>query len=304
MATAPCAIGRTIQRPAPMWAMMDGAIPANRLKVKAAELLRGGARTRVFAETRRARVRRLKPPDTPGGFQPYVMRDRDFIATKGESSMANSTTIPRESRSADSTAARSRSVAIHRLTSSTKPLKRPIAVSITPSPRTLRTDAKAAAALADLSDLEGVIHSLLSSALEKIVDRMDRASLRSDGQSRRPLAIAETDSSIEPSARSPAEPRETMLRVGALELDLINRTAKRGDRPIDLLPSGRIAVLELLASQAAISIESIGTHVDVTEQYAARGALQKAFDDIKKSEDRLRLVIDTIPALVWRSRPD
>ena len=54
MATAPCAIGRTIQRPAPMWAMMDGAIPANRLKVQAAELLRG-ARTRVFAETRRAR---------------------------------------------------------------------------------------------------------------------------------------------------------------------------------------------------------------------------------------------------------
>src|SRR5713226_7316419 len=55
MATAPCAIGRTIQRPAPMWAMMDGAIPANRRKVKAAELVRGGARTRVFAEIRRAR---------------------------------------------------------------------------------------------------------------------------------------------------------------------------------------------------------------------------------------------------------
>jgi DNA-binding winged helix-turn-helix (wHTH) protein len=151
--------------------------------------------------------------------------------------MANSTTIPRESRSADSTAARSRSVAIHRLTSSTKPLKRPITVSITPSPRTLRTDTQAAAALADLSDLEGVIHSLLSSALEKIVDRMDRASLRSDGQSRRPLAIAEVNLSIESPVRSPAEPCETMLRVGTLELDLINRTAKRGDRPIDLLPS-------------------------------------------------------------------
>jgi hypothetical protein len=23
----------------------------------------------------------LKPPDAPGGFQPYVMRDRDYIAT-------------------------------------------------------------------------------------------------------------------------------------------------------------------------------------------------------------------------------
>ena len=108
-------------------------------------------------------------------------------------------------------------------------------VSITPSSQTLRTDAQAAAALpTELSGLEGVIHSLLLSALERIVDR---ASLRSDDQSRRPLAIAETDSSIESSVRSPAGPRETMLRVGSLELDLINRTAKRGDRPIDLLPS-------------------------------------------------------------------
>ena len=152
--------------------------------------------------------------------------------------MANSTTIPRETMSADSTAAGSRSVAIHRITSSIKPVKRPITVSITPSPRALWTEAQAAAALAaNLSGLEGVIHSLLLSALEKIVDRTDAASLRSDDQSRRPLAIAETDSSIESSVRSPAEPRETMLRVGSLELDLINRSAKRDDRPIDLLPS-------------------------------------------------------------------
>jgi PAS domain S-box-containing protein len=51
-------------------------------------------------------------------------------------------------------------------------------------------------------------------------------------------------------------------------------------------------------------IEIIGTHVDVTEQYAAKEALQKAFDEIKKSEDRLRLVIDTIPTLVWRAGPE
>src|ERR1700676_5586902 len=111
-------------------------------------------------------------------------------------------------------------------------------VSITPSPRTLRTEAQVAAALpADVSGLEGVIHSLLLRALEKIAGRMFGASLRSDDQSRRPLAIAETDSSIECLVRLPAQPSETMLRVGSLELDLINRTAKRGDRPIDLLPS-------------------------------------------------------------------
>jgi PAS domain S-box-containing protein len=51
-------------------------------------------------------------------------------------------------------------------------------------------------------------------------------------------------------------------------------------------------------------IEMIGTHLDVTEQYAAKQTLQKAFEEIKKSEDRLRLVIDTIPTLVWRSGPD
>ena len=51
-------------------------------------------------------------------------------------------------------------------------------------------------------------------------------------------------------------------------------------------------------------LELIGTHLDVTEQHTAKEALQKAFDEIKKSEDRLRLVIDTIPTLVWRAGPD
>src|SRR5467141_4694457 len=50
--------------------------------------------------------------------------------------------------------------------------------------------------------------------------------------------------------------------------------------------------------------ELVGKHIDVTEQHLAREALQKAFDEIKKSEDRLRLVIDTIPTLVWRAGPD
>src|SRR6478672_4937475 len=51
-------------------------------------------------------------------------------------------------------------------------------------------------------------------------------------------------------------------------------------------------------------LELVGTHIDVTEQHFAKEALQNAFDEIKKSEDRLRLVIDTIPTLVWRAGPD
>ena len=37
-------------------------------------------------------------------------------------------------------------------------------------------------------------------------------------------------------ANAQAQPNETVLCVGPLELDLIDRTAKRGDRPIDLRP--------------------------------------------------------------------
>jgi hypothetical protein len=77
------------------------------------------------------------------------------------------------------------------------------------------------------------IHSLLSNALEKIVNRMREASLRSDDPYKQPLKIVEIISSIEQLVRPPVEPSAT-VRVGSLELDLINRTAKRGDRPIDL----------------------------------------------------------------------
>jgi DNA-binding winged helix-turn-helix (wHTH) protein len=76
------------------------------------------------------------------------------------------------------------------------------------------------------------IHALLSRTLERVVDRMRRSSLRNDDASKLPLAT----SGGEPSVRLPAPPNETVLRVGPLELDLLDRTARRGDREIDLRP--------------------------------------------------------------------
>jgi PAS domain S-box-containing protein len=74
------------------------------------------------------------------------------------------------------------------------------------------------------------------------------------------------------------------------------------------LPSGstkrvRSVGHPVLSSDGNVT-EVIGTHIDVTEQHAAKETLQRAFDEIKKSEDHLRLVIDTIPTLVWRAGPD
>ena len=79
-------------------------------------------------------------------------------------------------------------------------------------------------------------YSLLSSALEKTLDRMRGSSLRSDDAPQQRLDIVELVPSGEALDRPQAQPNETVLRVGPLELDLIDRTAKRGGRPIDLRP--------------------------------------------------------------------
>jgi PAS domain S-box-containing protein len=48
----------------------------------------------------------------------------------------------------------------------------------------------------------------------------------------------------------------------------------------------------------------VGTAIDVTEQHHARAALEKAFDEIRRSEAKLRQVIDAIPTLAWCNLPE
>jgi DNA-binding winged helix-turn-helix (wHTH) protein len=80
------------------------------------------------------------------------------------------------------------------------------------------------------------IHALISTTLETMVARMRGPSPRCDAPSKPPLAIVELISNGEPSVRLPAPSDETVLRVGPLELDLLDRSARRGDRQIDLRP--------------------------------------------------------------------
>jgi PAS domain S-box-containing protein len=74
-----------------------------------------------------------------------------------------------------------------------------------------------------------------------------------------------------------------------------------------LMPNGFVKHVHVVAH--ALSDESggvgfVGAVMDVTEQHQAKAALEKAFDEIKKSEERLRLVINTIPGMVWSGLPD
>jgi two-component system OmpR family response regulator len=83
---------------------------------------------------------------------------------------------------------------------------------------------------------EAEIDPQLLSTLEAILGRMQRPPSKTDDASELPPAIAELLSSIAAMARQSVEPTETTLRVGSLQLDLIDRRARRDDRPIELLP--------------------------------------------------------------------
>ena len=77
---------------------------------------------------------------------------------------------------------------------------------------------------------------LVLSALGAVDDRVRGLRMGGDDYLTKPFAVVELVARIEALLRRPAESREATLRVGPLELDLIKRTVKRGDRVIDLLP--------------------------------------------------------------------
>jgi DNA-binding winged helix-turn-helix (wHTH) protein len=83
---------------------------------------------------------------------------------------------------------------------------------------------------ADRAQLQQMILDLIINAAETI-----GSSLRT-APSKQLLATAELISNAEHLVRLPDLSNETVLRVGPLELDLLDRTAKRGGRQIDLRP--------------------------------------------------------------------
>ena len=77
---------------------------------------------------------------------------------------------------------------------------------------------------------------LVLSALGAVDDRVRGLRMGGDDYLTKPFAVVELVARIEALLRRPPETRETTLRVGPLELDLIERRVKRGERKIDLLP--------------------------------------------------------------------
>lgn len=77
---------------------------------------------------------------------------------------------------------------------------------------------------------------LVLSALGAVDDRVRGLRMGGDDYLTKPFALVELVARIEALLRRPIESRETTLHVGPLKLDLIERTARRGERELDLLP--------------------------------------------------------------------
>jgi PAS domain S-box-containing protein len=114
---------------------------------------------------------------------------------------------------------------------------------------------------------------------------------------------------LSPTSRPPARedrPRFFARPVWARILDVFERAKQEKSNFDDefpfIFPDGSNRMIRIVGQPVIDTAgdveEFVGTMIDVTEQHQARAALQKAFEEIKRSEDQLRLMVDTIPGLV------
>ena len=104
-------------------------------------------------------------------------------------------------------------------------------------------------------------------------------------------------------------PKEDLEQLGEVVRQAVR--ARQGQFEFDfriVFPDGAIKRVHSVAhpvigSDGDVS-EIIGTHVDVTEQHAARERLEKAIDALRESEQRFRDYAETASDWLWESGPD
>ncbi|WOJ90376.1 response regulator transcription factor [Methylocapsa polymorpha] len=101
---------------------------------------------------------------------------------------------------------------------------------------------------------EGIqIPVLVVSALATVDERIRGLKAGGDDYLTKPFAMGELAARIESLLRRSSGARATILRVGPLEMDLIERSASRGQRVLDLLPT-EFKLLEYLMRHAGQTV--------------------------------------------------
>jgi two-component system OmpR family response regulator len=77
---------------------------------------------------------------------------------------------------------------------------------------------------------------IIISALGEVDDKIHGLQAGGDDYITKPFALVELTARVQAQLRRPAASRETSLRYGPLEMDLIERTVRHGDHVMELLP--------------------------------------------------------------------
>jgi len=104
-------------------------------------------------------------------------------------------------------------------------------------------------------------------------------------------------------------PAEDLQRIGEIFDHVVRTKGERFEFDLRiLLPDGAVRRIHSVAHGVVGDdgevVEIVGTHVDVTEQYAARERLQRAFDALRQSEQRFRDFAETASDWMWETGPD
>jgi two-component system, OmpR family, response regulator len=91
--------------------------------------------------------------------------------------------------------------------------------------------------------------ALVISALSGVDERVQGLKAGGDDYLTKPLALAELHARVEALLRRPMQSLETVIRIGPLALDRLERKAWREQRPIELLPT-EFKILEFIMRRA------------------------------------------------------
>jgi two-component system OmpR family response regulator len=140
--------------------------------------------------------------------------------------------------------------------------------------------------------------ALVLSALGDVDERIRGLRAGGDDYLGKPFVLGELAARIEALLRRPTDSRETVLRVGTLELDLLAGTGRRGVRDLDLLPR-ELKLLEYLMRRPG----QVVTRVMMFEEvWNYRFAPKSNLIDVHVGRLRKKLEVDGEPILIHNVR--